>query len=84
MLVRARYSRSDQEPGAFLTEVLNLFETNADDRTTAAVVYAYDELDAAMDELDALYLAGEAAAHAHTWSVIAESLPQSTDTNFPT
>ena len=73
VLVRARYSRSDQEPGAFLTEVLNLFETNADDRTTAAVVYAYDALDAALEELDARYLAGEAAAHAHTWSVITRS-----------
>ena len=73
VLVRARYSRSDQEPGAFLTEVLNLFETNADGQVAGAVVFAYDELDAALDELDAWYLAGEAAAHARTWSVITGS-----------
>ena len=30
-----------------------------------------DDIDAAFEELDARYLAGEAAAHAHTWSVIA-------------
>ena len=32
-----------------------------------------DDIDAAFEELDARYLAGEAAAHAHTWSVIAEA-----------
>ena len=31
-----------------------------------------DDLEAAFDELDARYLAGEAAAYSHTWSVIAE------------
>ena len=46
-------------------------------------MYAYDELDAALEELDARYLAGEAAAHAHTWSVITRPTPRSTDTNFP-
>ena len=30
-----------------------------------------DDLDAAFTELDARYLAGEAAGHAHTWSVVA-------------
>ncbi len=30
-----------------------------------------DDIDAAFAELDARYLAGEAAAHSHTWSVIA-------------
>ena len=30
-----------------------------------------DDIDAAFAELDARYLAGEAAAHAHVWSVIA-------------
>ena len=32
-----------------------------------------DDIDAAFEELDARYLAGEAAAHAHTWSVIAQA-----------
>jgi hypothetical protein len=30
-----------------------------------------DDIDAAFEELDSRYLAGEAADHAHTWSVIA-------------
>ena len=32
-----------------------------------------DDIDAAFEELDARYLAGEAAAHAHTWSVISQA-----------
>ena len=32
-----------------------------------------DDIDAAFEELDARYLAGEAAAYAHTWSVITEA-----------
>ena len=35
-------------------------------------LFDLDDIDAAFEELDARYLAGEAAAHAHTWSVIAE------------
>ena len=38
----------------------------------ARVLFDPDDIDAAFKELDARYLAGEAAAHAHTWSVIAE------------
>ena len=34
-------------------------------------MFDLDDIDAAFEELDARYLAGEAAAHAHTWSVIA-------------
>ena len=34
-------------------------------------MFDLDDIDAAFEELDARYLAGEAAAHAHTWSVVA-------------
>ena len=34
-------------------------------------------------ELDARYLAGEAAEHAHTWAVVAGATPRSTGTKFP-
>ena len=34
-------------------------------------MFDLDDIDAAFEELDARYLAGEAAAHAHTWSIIA-------------
>ena len=39
--------------------------------SSARVSFDADDFDAAFEELDARYLAGEAAAHAHTWSVIA-------------
>ncbi|HXO57759.1 MAG TPA: hypothetical protein VN866_14630, partial [Mycobacterium sp.] len=32
-----------------------------------------DDIDAAFEELDARYLAGEAAAHSHTWSLITQA-----------
>ena len=53
--------------------VLGIVEIDADNRIAARVVFDLDDIDAAFDELDARYLAGEAAAHAHTWSVIAEA-----------
>ena len=37
------------------------------------VVFDLDDIDAAFEELDARYLAGEAAAHAHTWSLVVEA-----------
>ena len=56
--------------GEFGVEMLNIIETDADDRIVAVVSFDPDDLEAAIAELDARYLAGEAAAHAHTWSVI--------------
>ena len=63
---------ADQRPEAFLTEMLDIVEINADERIVASVMFDLDDIDAAFEELDARYLAGEAAAHARTWSVIAE------------
>ena len=37
------------------------------------MIFDPDDIDAAFAELDARYLAGEAAAHAHTWSVITQA-----------
>ena len=70
-LMRARFSDRDRGPEAFLTEVLGIVEIDADERIVAVVTFDLDDIDAAFEELDARYLAGEAAAHAHTWSVIA-------------
>ena len=42
-------------------------------RSRRYVTFDIDDIDAAFDELDARYLAGEAAAHAHTWSVITQA-----------
>lgn len=70
-LVRVRGSGAD--PEAIQNDALNVVEVDADGRTVAVVVFDPDDIDAAFEELDARYLAGEAAAHAHTWSVIARN-----------
>ncbi|WP_445164442.1 BTAD domain-containing putative transcriptional regulator [Mycobacterium sp. Dal123C01] len=69
-LTRYRYSQSDEDSEAFSAELLGIVEINADDRIEAWVVFDLEDIDAAFAELDARYLAGEAAAHAQTWSVI--------------
>ena len=71
VLMRNRLSVRDEEPDAFSTEVLAVSEIDADERGVAVVTFDVDDIDAALAELDARYLAGEAAPHAHTWSVIA-------------
>ncbi len=44
--------------------------STTDDRIVGCVMFDLDDIEAAIAELEARYLAGEAAAHAHTWSVI--------------
>ena len=62
-------ARAATRTEAFIAEVLDVVEIDADDRIAAVVVFDLDDFDAAIAELDARYLAGEAAAHARTWSV---------------
>lgn len=69
LLVRAE-SSYEAQPGAFYVENIAIAEIDADGSVTAQVVFDVDDLDAAFQELDKRYIAGEAAAHAHTWSVI--------------
>ncbi len=71
-LSRTRMSGRDQQPGAFHGEMLDVLEVNADAQIVAYVVFDPDDVDAAFEELDARYLAGEAAAHARTWSVVTD------------
>ena len=73
VLSRVRFSGREHGPEAVITDILAINETNADNRIAATVVFDPDDLDAAFDELDARYLAGEAAAHAQTWSVITDA-----------
>ena len=70
-LARVTYSRGDGVE-AFLTETLTILEISADERISAIIVFDVDDFDAAIAELDARYLAGEAAAHSETWLAIAE------------
>ena len=50
--------------------MLCVVEIDADERIAAFISFDLDDIDAAFEELDARYLAGEAAAHAQTWSVL--------------
>ena len=68
-LARLRLSGRDQRPEAFRSEMLGIVEIDADNRFAARILFDLDEIDAAFAELDARYLAGEASAHSHTWSV---------------
>ena len=68
-----RHSRPGSGLVSSSAEMLCILEIDAENRIAARVVFDSDDLDAAFEELDARYLAGEAADHAHTWSVIAEA-----------
>ncbi len=70
VLTRTTFSGRDQGSEAFLSDVLDVAEINTDERYLANVSFELDDLDAAFEELDARYLAGETAAHSHTWSVV--------------
>ena len=67
----------------FIAEVLGIVEIDADEQDRRRTsMFDPDDIDAAFEELDARYLAGEAAACAKTWSVIARKLPRSIGTNL--
>jgi hypothetical protein len=53
--------------------VINLTEVGDDGLARNCIVFDTDDVDAGLTELDARYAAGEAAPHAHTWSVITRS-----------
>ena len=69
-LARAQYSRRHEEPDAFRVDFLQLVEIDADGQITSLVAFDPNEINAAFEELDARYLAGEAAAHSHAWSFV--------------
>jgi hypothetical protein len=66
-LRRARYTGRDQRPEAFHIDVLRIVEIDADARIVAHVMFDPDDIDAAFEELDARYLAGEAAPYVRVW-----------------
>ena len=70
-LSRIRSFVRNQPVDAFQAEAIHVIEIDADERIAAIVVFDVDDFDSAIAELDARYLAGEAAAHSRTWSVIA-------------
>ena len=54
-------ARNDERPEAFQFDVLQIVEINGDDRIVAVVSFDLEDIGAAIKELDARYLAGEAA-----------------------
>lgn len=72
-LVRIRLAGRDQRPEAFRTEMLGVVEVNRENRMTARVLFDLDDLDAAVAELDARYLPGEAAPYADSWSFVMDA-----------
>ncbi|MFZ0715838.1 BTAD domain-containing putative transcriptional regulator [Mycobacterium sp.] len=71
VLRRARFSDNAHGPEAFVTESLTIGEIDADERIVAFVTFDVDDIDAAFQELEARYLAAEAAVHSRVWSAIA-------------
>jgi hypothetical protein len=60
-----------EEPDQPVTiEILGVVEVDEDGLVRDAVSFDPDDVDAAFEELDARYLAGEAAPYARTWSVM--------------
>src|SRR6201999_4084931 len=62
-----------RDPEVIQDDALNIVEVDANDRISAIIVFDLEDSDAAIAELDARYLAGEAAEHARTWSAITRS-----------
>ena len=69
VLIRNVFSLRDS-PEPFEGEVLDVVEVSAGNQIAAHVLFDVDDVDAAIEELDARYIAGEGAAHARTWSVV--------------
>jgi hypothetical protein len=72
-LTRVRAWAHGLRPEEAGIDVLNIAEIDADNRIVAHIGLDLGDIDAAFEELDTRYLAGEAATHAQTWSVIAGS-----------
>ncbi|KUI47640.1 hypothetical protein AU198_23865 [Mycobacterium sp. GA-1199] len=73
VLSRVRTTNSNTPPGEISAQMLGIVEIDADDRIAVTACFDEEDVDAAFRELDARYLAGEAAAYARTWSAILET-----------
>ncbi len=69
-LVRECYSDADDADRPITAELLHVIEVGDGDLIHGVVSFDPEDINAAFEELDSRYLAGEAAACAHTWSVI--------------
>ncbi|WP_139829468.1 hypothetical protein [Mycobacterium gastri] len=71
-LTRICTPNSDPRYGEFSVEMLIIAEIDTDERIAAQIAFGVDDVDAAFAELDARYLAGEAAAYSRTWSAVTQ------------
>jgi hypothetical protein len=71
-LTRERYRDTDDADSPAVVNLLTVAEVIDGDLVHVTVDFDADDMDAALAELDARYLAGDAAAHANTWSAIAQ------------
>lgn len=71
VLNRIRTFVRGQGAEGFHSVALDIVELNDDGRVVARLVFDLDDLNTALTELDARYLAGEAAPYAQTWQTIA-------------
>ncbi len=69
-LTRGVFRDTDDTDRPITVELLTVTEVSDDDLMHDTVIFDPDDIDAAFAELDARYLAGEAAAHAQTWSAV--------------
>ncbi|OBG89310.1 hypothetical protein A5699_14605 [Mycobacterium sp. E802] len=69
-LRRSRYANRDEQVDGFHVEILEIIALDDHGLIAAVVTFDSDDFDAALKELDARYLAGEAATHAQTWSTV--------------
>jgi hypothetical protein len=72
VLSRMHSPNRDLQYGDFSSDMLVLAEIDTDERIAAQIAFDVDDVDAAFGELDARYLAGEAAANEHTWSLMGQ------------
>jgi hypothetical protein len=72
-LTRICAPNRDLQHGDFGVEMLGVAELDTEDRLVGHIMFDPDDIDAAIAELDARYLAGEAAPYARTWSTMART-----------
>ncbi|PBJ65395.1 hypothetical protein BB737_13180, partial [Mycobacterium avium subsp. hominissuis] len=82
-LFRFAFVSQEHEPEAFQAAALGVVQANDDNQATASIVFDPDDFDAAFEELDARYLAGEAAAYARVWSVITRAYSRTNRCELP-
>jgi hypothetical protein len=72
-LTRVCFLDVDGADRSVATEVFQVTDVSDEGLIRDSVGFDPDDLVSALDELDRRYLQGEAAAHAHTWSVITQA-----------